>query len=102
MLSKTRVLLVNSLKYCQFGFLRNRSTIDAALLLDAVLKRKRGKAHVAFLDVKGAYDTVRREFLWERLRAIVPELYYKLIVDLFESNSLRTLRDNQLSNEFSQ
>ena len=56
---------------------------------------------MAFLDVKGGYDTVRRQFLWERLRAIVPKMYYKLIVDLFECNSLKILRDNQLSNEFS-
>ena len=63
LLIKTRSKIASSLKYCQFGFLKNRSTMDAGLLLDTILRKRRGKTHVAFLDVKGAYDTVRRDIL---------------------------------------
>ena len=57
----------------QNGFRKHRSTIDQiASLTDIVETRKKSKlsTFAAFIDFRKAYDTVNRDKLWDRLKAI--------------------------------
>ena len=54
----------------QAGFRPGRSTTDQAFVLSEVIRdrKQRGlETHIAFLDVRKAYDTVWRVGLWKRL-----------------------------------
>ena len=60
-----------SLDICQGGFRAGRSGPDqVACLQEAILLKRRqinGPPALAFLDIKAAYDTVRRDKLWVKL-----------------------------------
>jgi hypothetical protein len=54
----------------QCGFQRNRSTTDQILYIRQILEKKwkyNGTVHQLFIDFKKAYDTVRREALYNIL-----------------------------------
>ena len=56
----------------QAGFRRSHSTIDHIFTLHSIISnclfgRKRSKVYVCFVDFKKAFDTVKREKLWEVL-----------------------------------
>lgn len=56
----------------QAGFRRNHSTIDHIYTLTSMISnclygRRRSKLYIAFIDYKKAFDTVKREILWEIL-----------------------------------
>ena len=54
---------------CAGRIQRRRSTYDLALALDTIIKdhaRKKKQVWQAFLDIKGAYDSVDRELLWKK------------------------------------
>jgi len=53
----------------QGGFRPGRSTIDQVACLDRIIKfstSQRKQSHIAFLDIKAAYDSVPRGELWRR------------------------------------
>ena len=73
----------------QGGFREGRSTLDQIQALDGTLKliKSQGrKAHVAFLDIKAAYDSVPRPVLWKRCE--------EAGVDTFVISSLQALFDH--------
>ena len=52
----------------QCGFRRNRSTIDHIFCIRQILEKKweyNEEVHLLFIDFKKAYDSVRREVLYE-------------------------------------
>jgi hypothetical protein len=54
----------------QCGFQHNRSTTDKILYIRQILEKKReysGTAHQLFIDIKKAYDSIRREALYKIL-----------------------------------
>src|SRR3569623_279919 len=54
----------------QGGFRAHRATTDQAFIVSELVRarRRRGLAtHIAFLDIRKAYDTVSRDALWKRL-----------------------------------
>jgi len=71
------------LEESQFGFRKNRGTIDAIYTLNYVanreLAKKKGKLFVFFMDLKSAFDRVDKgklgEMLKERLRRRIMETY---------------------------
>ena len=63
----------NLLGEIQNGFRKNRGGPDNSFILNTILwkaKSKKEKAHLAFLDISKAYDSVNREVLWQRLSSI--------------------------------
>ena len=61
----------NILGELQQGFRKDRCASDNTFILNTILMKagaKGGKAHMAFVDLKKAYDTVSRVVLWQRLK----------------------------------
>lgn len=85
------------LGYTQYGFRPNHSTIDAALIVDSILSRGKGQIHAAFLDVKGAYDTVDQNLLWDKLFRLLKDEYGHIIKNLFINNTMLVSINNQTS-----
>jgi len=87
LLERLQPLLTRQRRPQQSGFTRSRSTIDAilALRLLAELHREFQKPlHVAYIDIKAAFDSVDRLALWKALHATgAPQLFLiQLIQDL--------------------
>ena len=56
---------------CQYGFRRGRSTIDHLTSLTTIIecrKAQRKSTFAAFIDLRKAYDSIRRPMLWYKLR----------------------------------
>jgi hypothetical protein len=53
----------------QFGFRKNRSTVDAIFIVDEKVRKSKGKQmFLGFLDIEKAYPSVWREGLWFKLK----------------------------------
>ena len=80
------------LDVAQGGFRQDRSSLDLVFALDTILKeqiRKKQPCFQAFLDIKGAYDSVNREMLWRKceLKNIVgPRL--RLLKSMFDHSEV--------------
>jgi hypothetical protein len=90
-LEQTRQLHQN-----QFGFTKNRRMDEAKfILIEALKSRRKVGTHVAFLDVKAAYDSVWREKLWTVMhelriqaetQAIIRDMYEQAIAVVKSQN----------------
>jgi hypothetical protein len=67
----------------QCGFRRNRSTIDPIFYIRQILEKKweyNGTVHQLFIDFKKAYDSIRREALYNILiESGIPRKLVRLI-----------------------
>jgi hypothetical protein len=99
-LKRIAPVLAAEMSFTQFGFRPNRSTIDAALLVDAVLARGKGAVQAVFLDVKGAYDTVSQPILWRKLASFLSSGLYSVIKDLFSGNQMAVTMNDTISGYF--
>src|SRR3569623_2028265 len=72
----------------QGGFRPNRSTTDHVFVLSEVMRARKARgldAHIAFLDIRKAYDTVSHECLWKRLLDIgVNGKMWRVIRNIYE------------------
>ena len=70
----------------QYGFRRHRSTVDAIFITRKIMEscREYGRPlYMCFLDITKAYDSIKREHLWEALRDhSVPEYLITLITTI--------------------
>ena len=79
----------------QFGFMPERSTMNAIFLIKQVMKRYREKKdlHIVFIDLEKAYDKIPRNVMWWALnKHKVPTKYVGLIKDMYNNvvTSVRT------------
>jgi Reverse transcriptase (RNA-dependent DNA polymerase) len=86
LLNRLNPLLVQSHRPEQSGFTAGRSTADAILTLRLLaelhLEFKR-PLHVAYVDLKSAFDSVDRAALWSALKGIgTPDILLRLLQDL--------------------
>ncbi|XP_074363467.1 uncharacterized protein LOC141704020 [Apium graveolens] len=68
----------------QFGFMPGRSTLEAIHLLRQLMEKYRVHSkdlHLMFIDLEKAYDSVRREVIWESLVA------KRGVMDIFEGDT---------------
>ncbi|GKB16060.1 retrovirus-related pol polyprotein LINE-1 [Tanacetum coccineum] len=72
----------------QFGFMPGRSTIEAIYLFISLMEKYREKQrdlHMAFLNIKKAYDSVPRELIWRTLiDKGTPRRFLRAIRDMYE------------------
>jgi len=88
----------------QSGFTHCRSTLDAILSLRLLAKIHREfqqPLHVAFVDLKAAFDSVDRNALWKAMRGVgVPSVLMNLIIDLHTATSAGVRLAGRLSEPF--
>jgi len=91
----------------QSGSTRCRSTLDAILalrLLTEIHREFQQPLHVAFVDLKAAFDSVDRNALWKAMRLLrgigVPPILMDLIIDLHTATSARVRLAGRLSTPF--
>ena len=79
----------------QNGFQKNKSTPDSILTLDYLLKKGKNKPKIKrnnclfLMDIKGAYDTVNRDVLFNKLNKIMPFNIIELFKELFNENVMK-------------
>ena len=57
----------------QFGFRKERSTVDAIFILNAVISKiinEKGRLYCAFIDLKMAFDNIYRNALWFKMHRL--------------------------------
>ena len=88
----------------QSGFTPGRSTIEAILalrLLSELHQEFSQPSHVAYIDIKAAFDSVDQSALWKALRSHgAPPFLIQLIEDLHAGMTSRTRVGGQLSEPF--
>ena len=88
----------------QGGFREGRSTLDQVESLDMLIKASRRsgkKVHLAFLDIKAAYDSVPRSVLWRRCEELeMDTLTLATLRSLFDHNSAQLIVSQKRSPPF--
>ena len=104
LLARLNPLLHSKRRPQQSGFTKSRSTLDAilALRLLAELHREFQKPlHVAYIDLKSAFDSVDRSALWKAMQGIgVPKILLDLIQELHNGTTARVRLGQRLSPPF--
>ena len=89
----------------QSGFTRGLPTLDAVLalrLLPELHREFEGPLHVAYVDIKAAFDSLDRDALWKALKATdVPPILLSLIQDLHMGCASTARIGSDVSNPFS-
>ena len=60
----------NKISECQFGFQKNKSTVDCIFIFHSLISKildKKEKLYCCFIDYQKAFDSVNRSFLWQKL-----------------------------------
>ena len=105
LLARIHPLLIKNRRPQQSGFTAGRSTVDAILALRLLAELHRAfnrPLHVAYIDVKSAFDSVDRSALWKVLQAEgMPPSLLQLIRNLHTGTTARVRTHNGLSASFS-
>ena len=85
----------------QFGFRRNRSTLDALFVLNTVIQKSRlsgKKLSICYLDIKKAYDRVWRQGLYRKMEALgLGGKTLQIIKSMYHNDSLRFVVNGKLT-----
>ena len=104
LLARLQPLLERTKRPHQSGFTRGRSTIDAILalrLLSEIHREFNRRLHVAYADIKGAFDSVDRVALWKTLKGRgVPHLVLQLLENLHSQTGAKVRSGGKLSSRF--
>lgn len=104
LLARIDPLLKSHRRPHQSGFTTGRSTTDAILalrLLSELHREFNRPLHVAYVDLKSAFDSVDRKALWKALRGTgMPQVLLKLIDDLHTGTTSRVRIDGTTSDSF--
>ena len=109
----SRILAKVSLNQSQFGFLPGRSTLDCIfLLVEAILEARyiaRGprngryqRLYTAFLDMKGAFDCVPRNRIWQKMekRFGICGKLLRVIINLYSDTTGQAVVNEIYTQEF--
>ncbi|KAG1627711.1 hypothetical protein G6F44_012118 [Rhizopus delemar] len=92
------------LDIAQGGFRESRGAIDQALCLAEICHILRShyqtKPILAFLDIKSAYDTVDRNYIWDVLQPYISPPLLGLLRNLFDEVQIEVLLSNATSRRF--
>ena len=88
----------------QQGFMPGKSTIDGIFAVRQWIEKYREKGKnlcMVFLDLEKAYDRVPREEMWRCLRRKkVPEMYVKMIMEMYDGCSTTVRSEAGMSEPF--
>ena len=90
----------------QAGFRKNYSTVDHIYTLHSMIDnclygQRRSKMYIAFIDFQKAFDTVKREVLWEILEKInISSKMIKIVKEMYKSVSAKVRYGNEYSDLF--
>ena len=86
--------------FAQGGFRSHHCVNDMVLSLHQVLSTHKNM-HVAFLDIKAAYDSVDRRILWRRCKEMnFPDTVIHILMRLFDHNSAQLVLEGKRSRPF--
>jgi hypothetical protein len=92
------------LDVAQGGFRESRSALDQALCLSEICQILRSQFCItpvlASLNIKSAYDTVNRSFVWETLSQYISSPLLGLLRNLFDDVQIEVLHSNATSRRF--
>ncbi|CEG68973.1 hypothetical protein RMATCC62417_05127 [Rhizopus microsporus] len=92
------------LDIAQGGFRESRSALDQDLCLSEICQILRSQFCITpvltFLDIKSAYDTVSRSFVWETLSQYISSPLLGLLRNLFDDVQIEVLPSNATSRRF--
>ena len=104
LLARIEPLLHNKRRIEQSSFTKCRSTLDAILalrLLSELHREFQRPLHVAYIDLKAAFDSVDRSALWKALQGIgVPKILLNLIRELHNGTAAKIRLGQKLSRSF--
>ncbi|EYB84936.1 hypothetical protein Y032_0307g2033 [Ancylostoma ceylanicum] len=88
----------------QFGFVPERSTIDAIFIARQVMETYREKnkpCHLVFLDLEKAYDRLPRAVLWEVMRERgLPEYMVRTVQVMYDGSTARVHISHGITSKF--
>ncbi|KAG1443763.1 hypothetical protein G6F55_012560 [Rhizopus delemar] len=94
-----------TLDIAQGGFRESRSSLDQVQCLIeicSILRRNHNSfPTLAFLDIKSAYDTVDRSYVWRELQSHLCPALLGILKNLFDHVQIEILLDNRVSYRFS-
>jgi hypothetical protein len=92
---------IDCLFLTQGGFRTNHSCNDMIVTIHETLKQNKNPLHIAFLDIRAAYDSVDRRILWRRCRnrGISAEIV-ELLKQMFDHNSGQVVIGGRRSRSF--
>ncbi|KAG1614598.1 hypothetical protein G6F46_006833 [Rhizopus delemar] len=89
----------------QGSFREARGTLDQALCLIEICSILRKHHHInptlAFLDIKSAYDTVDRSYIWRTLQPYLDPALLNILKNLFNEVQIEVILGNVKSSRFS-
>ncbi|KAG1031914.1 hypothetical protein G6F43_013865 [Rhizopus delemar] len=89
----------------QGGFREARGTLDQALCLIEICSILRKHHHInptlAFLDIKSAYGTVDRSYIWRTLQPYLDPVLLNLLKNPFNEVQIEVILGNAKSSRFS-
>lgn len=85
----------------QGGFRTNHCCNDMIVVLQEAILKSKKKLHMAFLDIKAAYDSVDRRILWRRClnRGVCPDAI-EILKQLFDHNSAQVVVNGRKSQPY--
>lgn len=96
--------LIDKISDDQAGFSAGRSCIDHIYTLQQLIEKKMAKnraVHLAFIDLKKAYDSVPRIKLWETMQKVgIPKELIKATKNLYKCNRVNIKMGNKISGTF--
>ena len=92
------------LRPSQFGFRKNRGTVDAIFIVRQILEKARErnvKVHLHFIDFKAAFDTIWRKALWKMMRAIgIDPRIVDIVENIYSNAECAVVVNKQITNWF--
>ena len=88
----------------QFGFMRERGTINAVFILRWLQEEYHAKGktlYMCFVDLEKAFDRVPRKLLvWALRKKEIPNVLVRSVMSLYDGAETRVRVDSVLSEEF--
>ncbi|MES9883266.1 MAG: reverse transcriptase family protein [Sedimenticola sp.] len=87
----------------QFGFRKNRSTVDCIFILQSIIDRvirKRKKLYCAFVDFQKAFDMVYRNGIWYKLKDLGASCKFVQMINKMYQSVKACIRSNGRMSDF--